>query len=267
MVTIHASLRNSYEFACHSSACAPPPAGTGGSKGGSGKGGGGGSTLINASKAVANRSGNGGAANARAFLKSKSQSPTQADGGGGAASIRGGKVSINGEAVTGKVTNTNPRNTSGGMWQAKLLSKYSKNSLSNTVQGKTKAELAAKVKKAIEEDAAKGRQSASGVSSKLVSGTPAANRARGISASNMEKFSKIGPTKPADVKIGRDGVAKVKGVEVGKVSRGSDNKWRIEGKDKQSGRGGMEPRTWKTQAAAKAELARDVNAAVKLASE
>jgi len=248
MVMIPASLKKTYEFACHSAACRPPTSGgTGGSGGGSGGGsrggggGGGGATLINAAKAVANR-----------HMVGKKPVPTSSPAGGGA-KVVGGKVSVDGNIVSTKITGGGR----GQVYKASLLAKHAKNTLHKDVIGTSKSEVARKIKALMDEDAAKGRQGAV-----PLPGTPTNNRVRQLSAVQTETYAKIGKVKPTDLKVSRDGTVKAKGVVVGQTTKGSDNKWRIKGKDKQSNRGGTMPRTWNTQAAVKAELARDVNAAV-----
>lgn len=230
-VTSEAAL----EFACHSAACRPPTSGgTGGS------GGGGGATLINAAKAVANR-----------HMVGKKPVPSSSPAGG-EAKVVGGKVSVNGNIVSSKITGGGK----GKYYHANLLAKHAKNIPYPSVSGRTKAEVARKIKEMMDEGAARGRQG-----SVPLPGTPSNNRVRQLSAVQTETYAKIGKVKPTDLKVGRDGTVTAKGVAVGQTTKGSDNKWRIKGKDKQSGKGGMEPRTWKTQAAVKAELARDINAA------
>lgn len=215
--------------------------------------------MINASKAVANRSGGGGAAGARAFLAKKAGGVA-----GGETKIKGGAVHSGGNQITGKITKVGDGYQATMRGKAHSVSTLHSGVKQKVVMGKTKAEVAKKAAE-LNDEARAGSQPAT---------RKAAHAAGyGTSAVKAEKLAAIGKTSVSAVKVGRDGIAKANGKDTGiKVSRGGDGAgkvgWTVSGMQVQSGGGnskGMKPQVFKTQAQAKAAVARQINRVVEAA--
>jgi hypothetical protein len=218
---ISAALEQSYEFACRSAACRPPTSGgTGGSSSSGGSGGGGGGSSAS-----------------------------------GEASIVGGRVQLNGKAISGKIAKR------GDQYWASTIGgpKYQQT-------GKTRKELmAAVVREHKNAQAAKKELAnpAARAAREKMSDTDF-NRTQKWNPGARAEIAAVGRAKPADVKIGRDGVPKVNGkpLELYKVSPHPSGKgYSVGGFDSRSG-GYTRPTRFNDLAAVRRAVSRDVNAVV-----
>lgn len=195
------------------------------------------------------------------------------------ASLKNGQIHLGGKAVTGKVRKD------GNMWEAKLLGKEHSQSVmsgqhnsrghalykneQNSIRESTRAGLVKAVERHLAGQAADKRI---GDAKSKAAYSPAQNNADGrrlntMSSLVVEGLRHHGPTKASQVSVSKDGSVKIKGQaqDFIKIGRGATESGRsgytVTGANIQSSRGASIPKIFKTQAAAKMEVAKRVSAA------
>lgn len=250
-------------FACHSAACRPP------TSGGTGGSGGGGGSKVRAFKANAPRANaakvSADTAQRRALRKANSDALAKVDWSKGAGpSIKNGEVHVDGKSITGKITKR------GGQYWASMkgsqhqITRYDGTRTVRQVTGKTRKEMMDAAHKLHLEDQARASVdwAARRASSRSMSQTDL-NRIGRLSESTAQQVRGLGKTAPSKISIGRDGTPSVNGKKAPmyKIRKSSAGVYHIDGVESRSGEYSR-PRVFKTHAAVKAYIAKEINAYV-----